>query len=374
MKHTIKFYPVGNGDCSLVTIGGADKKLMFDCNFRQKAEDENDKTYDVLKDLLDELPKKSGLKFLDAFLLTHPDEDHCRGFEDKFYLGDPDSIKQNDKDSNKILISELWYTPRLFEEGKFCSDAQAFKKEAKRRMDLWKTDQVKAGKDGNRIRIIGWTDDASLKGLEDRITVPGNFINEVNGHSCKSFKMFIHAPFKDYIEGENRNESSIVAQLNFDVDDNKEIARIFLAGDAEWRVWEQILNVTKDKDRLKWDLLEAPHHCSYTFFADSRDDDPSKSSLEFLDYREKGAFVVSSSNVIKKNDINPPCQKAKNRYTERVGESNFFCTSGKSDEADEIPVIFEIDINGLKLQSDKKAAEAAAATKVTKDTKPHYYG
>ena len=42
MKHSIKFYPVGNGDCDLITIGGANKKMMFDCNFRKKAEEENE--------------------------------------------------------------------------------------------------------------------------------------------------------------------------------------------------------------------------------------------------------------------------------------------------------------------------------------------
>lgn len=52
MKHIIKFYPVGNGDCDLITIGGANKKMMFDCNFRQKAEEDNEEMYDVLGDLL----------------------------------------------------------------------------------------------------------------------------------------------------------------------------------------------------------------------------------------------------------------------------------------------------------------------------------
>ena len=96
MKHSIKFYPVGNGDCDLITIGGANKKMMFDCNFRQEAEEDNDEMYDVLGDLLDNelTTKKCGLPFLDAFLLTHPDQDHCRGFADKFYLGDPDAVPQ----------------------------------------------------------------------------------------------------------------------------------------------------------------------------------------------------------------------------------------------------------------------------------------
>lgn len=146
MKHSIKFYPVGNGDCSLVNIGGANMKMMFDCNFRQQAEDDDEEMFDVLGDLIDnELTKKCGLPFLDAYLLTHPDQDHCRGFEEKFYQGDPDQIKDDDKKANKILIGELWYSPRVFEEynTELCDNAVAFKKEADRRMKLYKTDPKK---------------------------------------------------------------------------------------------------------------------------------------------------------------------------------------------------------------------------------------
>ena len=322
MKHSIKFYPVGNGDCDLITIGGANKKMMFDCNFRQKAEEDNEEMYDVLDDLLtNELTtKKCGLPLLDAFLLTHPDQDHCRSFVDKFFLGDPDAVPQSAKDDKKILIGELWYSPRVFEElsGELNADAKAFKKEAKRRMDLYKSNSNKADKDGNRIRIIGWTDNPDLKGLEDRIITPGNTISEVNGTSCRHFEMFIHAPFKDDIEGEDRNMTSIVSQLRFKSNKNNEdIARVFLGGDTEWHVIQEIMNKTSNDDYLKWDLMEAPHHCSYKFFADDREDDPNQASLDFLDKSEDGAFVVSSSKIVKKNSDNPPCQKAKNRYTDR---------------------------------------------------------
>ena len=376
MKHSIKFYPVGNGDCDLVTIGGANKKMMFDCNFRQEAEKDNDEMYDVLGDLLDyELTtKKCGLPFLDAFLLTHPDQDHCRSFADKFYLGDPDAIPQSAKDNKKILIGELWYSPRVFEEltGELNADAKAFKKEAKRRMDLYKSDSKKADKDGNRIRIIGWTDNPDLKGLEDRIVTPGNTISEVNGSNCRYFEMFIHAPFKDDIAGEDRNMTSIVSQLRFDSEKESQIARVFLAGDTEWRVIEEIMNRTSEENNLKWDLLEAPHHCSYKFFADDREDDPSQASLDFLKKSESNAYVVSSSKVVKQNDDNPPCQKAKNRYTDRVGTSNFLCTSGTSEDEADKPIIFEIDNEGLKLLEDK--AKSFAAVPPVRDTKPHYYG
>ena len=380
MKHSIKFYPVGNGDCDLITIGGANKKMMFDCNFRQKAEEENEEMYDVLDDLLtNELTtKKCGLPLLDAFLLTHPDQDHCRSFADKFFLGDPDAVPQSAKDDKKILIGELWYSPRVFEElsGELNVDAKAFKKEAKRRMDLYKSNSNKADKDGNRIRIIGWTDNPDLKGLEERIITPGNTISEVNGTFCRYFEMFIHAPFKDDIKGEDRNMTSIASQLRFMSDKNNEnIARVFLGGDTEWRVIQEIMNKTSNDDYLKWDLMEAAHHCSYKFFADDREDDPNQASLDFLDKSEDGAFVVSSSMIVKKNSDNPPCQKAKNRYTYRVGESNFFCTSGEKDDDTEAPIVFDIEDGEVALhEDDMKEKESRAAAVAAKDTKPHFYG
>lgn len=377
MNHKITFYPVGNGDCCLVNIGGANIKMMFDCNFRQKAENEDDEMFDVLGDLVNnQLKVRCGLHYLDAFMLTHPDEDHCRGFAEKFYLGDPNAIGDDDQDANKILISELWYSPRVFEEytTDLSNDAKAFKREARRRMDLYKTNKKKAEKEGNRIRIIGWTNAKDLEGLEDRITVPGHIVNEVNGHDCKHFEMFIHAPFKDSIKNGSRNESSIVSQLRFKFDKNSnDIVRVFLAGDAEWYVWENIMAITQNDDYLKWDLLEAPHHCSYTFFAEKRQDEPNQASIDFLDKRESGAFVVASSKVIKQNDDNPPCQKAKNRYVKKVGDGNFFCTSGTSkDEADK-PIVFDIEDGELGLHEDKQKAESYQSSQI-KDSKPHFYG
>ena len=380
MKHSIKFYPVGNGDCDLITIGGANKKMMFDCNFRKEAEKNNDKMYDVLEDLLtNELTsKKFGLPLLDAFLLTHPDLDHCRGFANMFYLGDPDAVPQSAKNDKKILIGELWYSPRVFEEltGELNSDAKAFKKEAQRRMDLFKSGSNNADKDGNRIRIIGWTDNPDLEGLEDRIITPGDIISEINGSSCRYFEIFIHAPFKDDIDGEDRNMTSVAFQLRFKSDNKKEdIARVFLGGDTEWRVIDKIMNKTNDDDYLKWDLMEAPHHCSYKFFADDRETAPNQASLDFLNKSEDGAFVVSSSKVVKKNSDNPPCHKAKNRYTDRVGESNFFCTSGEKDDDTEAPIVFDIEDGEVALHEDgKKEKESRAAAVAAKDTKPHFYG
>ena len=88
--------------------------------------------------------------------------------------------------------------------------------------------------------------------------------------------------------------------------------------------------------------------------------------------REAGAFVVSSSKVIKKNNDNPPCQKAKNRYVEKVGKSNFFCTSGEDDDDTPKPIVFEIDDDGLQLSEDKVKPKTIIPP--VRDTKPHFYG
>ena len=166
MKHSMKFYPVGNGDCSLVNIGSPTKKMMFDCNFRQKAENEDDEMFDVLGDLINhELTKKYGLPFLDAFLLTHPDQDHCRGFGDKFFLGDPDSINDSDKKKGKILIGELWYSPRVFEEYTIdlSDDAKAFKK---RRLDGWNSTRPTKRKPTTKATVSALLDGRTTKILK----------------------------------------------------------------------------------------------------------------------------------------------------------------------------------------------------------------
>lgn len=65
--------------------------------------------------------------------------------------------------------------------------------------------------------------------------MPGNLINEVNGKQYDDFRIFIHSPFKDAIDGTDRNETSIVMQIRFDWNEKKDAAKLILGGDAEWR-------------------------------------------------------------------------------------------------------------------------------------------
>lgn len=360
MNTKITFYPVNNGDCNLIEFcDGA--KMMIDCKLSNKAEDDSNDDFNVINDLLTNKlkTKKHGLPYLDAFVLTHPDLDHCLGFKSKFYLKDPTRSEPTDKDKDDklILIGELWYSPRIFTEhtDDLSDDAKAFKKEADRRMKLWKSNDSNKNKPGNRIRIIGYADIDKLDGIpSDRISAAGDELNDMDGKERDKYRFFIHAPFKKDIDGDNRNETSIVMQIRVDADSETDAGKIIFGGDAEWRIWKKIMEKTSDDKFLKWNLLETPHHCSYTFFADSRDDDPNQSSLDFLDKREGKGYIVSSSKTIKQNSDNPPCKKAKNRYIEHLYRKNedYFCCTSEDDKHK--PVIFEVTKSGISLFEEQK--------------------
>jgi hypothetical protein len=377
----IKYYPVENGDTSLITLSD-ETKILIDINITQDSADENEEErYDVLNDLLtNELNKSDGKPFVDVFILTHPDNDHCRGYEKYFYQGNPTKYSKSDKEAGLIIINELWYTPRVFEvhTSELNSDAKVFKKEAKRRMDLYKEDPISADSDGNRIRIIGYTDNKDLKGLEDRIVVPGNSISEFNEDFKTDFSLFIHAPFKDTIDGDDANETSIVFQAKFDVDNEKNACLAFWGGDAAWRIWEQILNKSDDED-LNWDLFFAPHHCSWTFFNDNTEDGkkaPQQSSIDILKKKlGDNPKVIVSSKEIKRNDDNPPSYKARNQYINEVTEVNLWVTSTHSNTTPPEPIEFEIKSTGPQEKTASKSSNALKSSLITKAaSQPKTYG
>lgn len=377
MNTKITFYPVKNGDANLIEFSDGGN-MLIDCKFRSEAENDSDE-FNVIDDLLTNKLKNKhkGLPYLDAFVLTHPDQDHCLGFAKKFFLEkNPEKTEptQEEKDSKLILIGELWYSPRVFteHEADLSEDAKAFKEEVDRRMKLWKDNDSSKNKPGNRIRIIGYSDIDDLDGIpDDRITAAGEEVEEMNGKKRSAYRFFIHSPFKDAIEGDSRNETSIVMQIRIDAGNKTDAGKIFFGGDAEWRVWKKIMEVTSENKYLEWNILEAPHHCSYTFFADSRDDDPESSSLEFLDKRVGNVYVVSSSKTIKKNSDNPPCQKAKNRYIEKLDddEDYFKCTEENDKQK---PVVFIVKNDGVVLDEGETKEKESKSSSIGK--REHLYG
>lgn len=333
---SITHFPVGNGDMSLITLADS-TTLLVDCNIREPNDEED--ILDVHGLLLDTLKRDSKkAPHVNVFILTHPDQDHCRGFKDHFYQGNPAKYTDTDRRAGKVIVDELWFAPRVFNEYNkgLPDDAKAIRTEAERRIELYTSGDPKCKEPGNRLRLIGASDNEELDGLDDIRTIPGQTLNLINGKVYDDFRILILAPIKYDSDGDDteRNDTSIVVQMRFDVDEVEDAVRILLGGDTSCEYWERILDKNDDK-ALEWDLLLAPHHCSWYFFSTespTADAKPSKKVMRLLKCRRKGAFVVSSSKPIKDDGDDPPSFKAKQIYVAAVGEDHFLCTGDTPDE------------------------------------------
>lgn len=124
MSSKITFYPVDNGDQSLISVeeGNYTTNILVDCNIRETSKGDSDPTqFDVKADLLSTLKKRKvndvdAVSYVDIFILTHGDDDHLHGFEKNFYQGNPKDYKKKNKDSGEILIDVLWFSPMVMGE------------------------------------------------------------------------------------------------------------------------------------------------------------------------------------------------------------------------------------------------------------------
>lgn len=345
------FWPVGNGDSTTISID-EETVLQVDLNHLGCSEDEDDKRWPVVDKLVETLPKRNGRPYLATFVLTHPDKDHCCGFEDLL---------------KRVDIGELWFSPRVFGEFKdeLCPDAQAFRKEAIRRRD--KT--IENGADTpslDRIRVIGYDtllNDQDFAGFpRERLTIPGHSITELDGKELAGmFKAFIHAPFKDDADGE-RNHCSVGMQVS--LFDGKQEVRAMLLGDLSYPIVKRIFERSQATD-LTWSIFQAPHHCSKSVMY-WRDNPESEEKLrqDVLDLIKKAksstAYIVSSSQPVpgrcESGDC-PPHTIAKNRY-EELGSNGFLCTMEYPSVKDPQPLVFVLGVNGPEIRDGKSASES----------------
>jgi hypothetical protein len=387
-KPTIKYYPVDNGDQSLITLEDG-TTILVDCKIRESSKgEENKEQFDVHADLLKSLKKDSnGIPFVDVFILTHGDQDHCLGFKTNFYQGDPSKYSDKDKKNNLIRVDAMWFSPMIAEEHTN-DDEDAYQTEAERRLKLHKQKDKAKDDAGNRIRIIGYDGNTDYKDLNHLRSIPGDIVTRFNDKDQDKFSVFIHSPFKKHLTSatKDKNSTSIVFQARFKCNkgDIDYATLAMFGGDSDHYAWDTILKETKKsgKDKsehaLDWNLFLAPHHCSWSFFNDlpqKENPKPKSTSLEVLDFKRKGASVIASSKEIEDNDDNPPHYKARKEYVNRVGEEQFLNTA-TFDVVSGTPqtIIFEIACEGparLEKKSDrvekiKKATSIATGGLVQK--------
>jgi beta-lactamase superfamily II metal-dependent hydrolase len=352
------YWPVGSGDSTTIAID--DKTtIQVDLRHLNAADDNDDPRMAIIDHLVKILPKINGKPYLSAFILTHPDEDHCRGFADL--------LKQ-------VTIGELWHTPRVFREypRDLCDDAKVFRAEAKRRAAKTIKEKGNVGA-GDRVRVIGYDDllkEDTYRGLPAScLTIPGGSVTQVDGKDLKGkFSAFIHGPFKDDCDGE-RNDTSVAMQVSLISD--KAVGRALFLGDLCYPTIKKIFDISKP-DTVEWNILLAPHHCSKSAMYWQAEGEKEESLKQDILYLIEGAgrlpgYIVASSEpvpLLNKSGDNPPHAKAKARYQE-IAPNRFLCTQEHPNEKTPEPIIFSMTGRGLKYEEPKQRQDGAKSQSIS---------
>lgn len=347
----VVFWHVGNGDSNTLLLGerpdGTDVILQVDVHHMTKSADETDSTVLVIDQLIEILPEVDGRPYLAAFALTHPDEDHCKGFKDLL---------------DRVVIGELWLTPRGFDDydDDLCEDAVAFCEEAERRLAKAVSGDLTSG---HRIRVIGraerFDEPPYSKLPESTRTTAGTAVTEVDGHGFDGvFRAFIHAPLLEADDGDC-NDSSLAMQVTLTDDDND--LRLMLFGDLAHESIAQIFEKNKDPENVQWDIMLAAHHCSKKALYD--DDDVVDADVVdgLTTSAASGGWIVASSRLIPARDEpgdDPPHRLARDKYAEIVDADHVLCTADHGSVDDPDPIEFSASEAGLY----KKPAASSART------------
>lgn len=344
---TIAFFPVGNGDMTLITTE-SDLKLLVDLNIRSAADDPDDDTPDVASELRKRLSRDElGRLYVDVLVLSHPDKDHCTGLREHFHLGTPTTWS---KAADKILVREIWSSPMVFrratKKNVLCDDAKAFSREARRRVRLFREEWGSQG-DGDRVRILGEDEDGKTDGLES-ITVRVDEEFRLRSDVRDRARLLAPLPKSD-ADGEevlSKNNSSTILRFSLVGGGAADKCRFLTGGDAEVAIWERLWRRHQwNTEWLSYDLLQAPHHCSWhslsydSWSEKGEDAEVCEDARSALSGVRSGGTIVASSNAIEDDGNDPPCIRAKREYEAIVSDvsGSFECVG----EPEEAPTVLE---------------------------------
>lgn len=374
MIGNITFFPVGNGDMTLIELENG-KTILIDVRIRSEADnDSNNDVPDVVSSLKEKLKKDDdGRYYVDVFLLSHPDEDHCLGLDKNFHLG---SLDEYNADSDKIIIYEIWSSPLTFRrqktDHKLCSDAIAFRKEAKRRVSIYR-DKKDDFVDGNKVLLLGHDERNQETGryktedLSEILIEIDKSFSRICGEDQDSFSVRLLGPlpFSDKKEEEeelSKNNSSVIMQWAFKVQGVEKACLFLTGGDAEVTIWKKMWerHGARQPDWLSYDILQAPHHCSWhslsydSWSEKGNDAEVNKEAKQALSQINEGGFIIASSKPINDDKNDPPCIGAKREYLgiiDEVGKGEFICVADKRE-----PLKFLLNKNGPIKDTKTKVA------------------
>ena len=364
MTCTLSFFPVGNGDMTLLELESG-RKILIDLNIRAAADDLDDETPDVAEMLCNRLKRDTQRRrYVDALLVTHPDKDHCTGLRKHFHLGPPNEWSPR---ADKIFVREIWSSPMVFRYASrnhgLCDDAKAFNREARRRVQQFR-ETGGSVIDGNRILILGEDEVGKTDDLKSILICVDQEFSRVNGQNDGSMTARLLGPLRkkegDDEEVLSKNNSSTILRFSLAGAHVSDKCRFLTGGDAQVTIWEKLWQRHRLKpDRLSYDILQVPHHCSWHSLSyDSWSELGEKAEVcedarSALSQTRHGATIVASSDPIKDDDNDPPCIRARREYVGIVANVNgvFKCVGEYPTEGSPGVMEFEVTRYGLKLRS-----------------------
>lgn len=382
MTATISFFPVGNGDMTLIETASGNK-ILIDCNIRA-----GDDYPDVLSQLRDKLTRDDDDRlYIDLFIWTHPDEDHCRGIDTNFHFGPAENWS---KQSDKIFLRGIWASPLVYKRASknhtLCEDAKALNREIKRRINYY-IEQPDNVDNGEYVMILTESEDDKTDDIPDIVIALDEQTTTINGISDETFKCRVlgPSPQSDLDEEEDnlgKNHSSVIANMELSSSSgfSPTKASFLFGGDAEVVCWEHLWQrldsslILSYTDWLNYDILLAPHHCSWRSLShDSWSDckekgetaEVSKDAHSALSQARDNAFIISSSNTIVDDDNDPPCIGAKQEYQKIADDAGgqFKCVDDHKSKGSNVPLVIKIEDDGMKIIPAATLFQTGAAQK-----------
>ena len=346
----ITFFPVGNADTCLLTADDG-SQLLFDFA-SPKNQGDGDKRIDLEQELKSRLAE-SGRNHFNVVSFSHLDTDHFAGASEFFYLEHAKKYQAE----GRIHIKDMWVPAAAILESRWeqSEEGRIVQAEARHRL-----------KEGKGIHVISepkaldkWLSDAGLNpdARRELIVTAGNCMPGFTLASAGA-EIFVHSPFSYQNDGNNevdRNSESSVFHLT--LKDGAKNVKVFMTADAPYEVLEDIVKATEkagNADRLEWDLIKVPHHCSYKSLGPDKGDEvtePAEKVARLYDhYGRDGAVLVSPSKVIPESDETQPPHVQAAEYYRKVSEAKkgqFKVTMEHPTQEDPKPM--EVEVRGLGL-------------------------
>ncbi len=344
----ITFYPLGNADCYRIDLESG-RKLLFDYADTRCADDPQDKRSDLPVELRKDLTA-AGRTSYDVVAFTHFDNDHVCGAASFFELQHAAKYQGG----GRIGITEMWVPAFAITDVQddLCEDGKILQEEARYRLVR-----------GSGIRVFSrpakleaWlrSKGLSLASRQHLITDAGQL---VPGWSKEGdgIEFFVHSPFASrQNDGSliDSNSNSLVFQATFLAGGHD--TRVLLMADTVHECMSEIVRISRyhgREEKLEWDVLKLPHHCSYASLGPEKDANKTVPvpNVAWL-YEEQGQIgsrIISTSDQIPSSgdSTQPPHRQAANYYRAVVKDHSgeFLVTMEYPTPAKPEPLVVKID-------------------------------